>query len=71
MAYYSPDLAVRDRLLDAARARTDPRALELYAAHMVLRQVDWCLRHNDATAVWWFRDLGTSLLDAPAIHEAR
>ena len=64
MAYYSPDTEIRDQLLAAALARTDPRAVELYAAHMVLRQVDWCLRNHDATAVWWFRDLGTSLLDA-------
>ena len=30
----------------AAAERTDPRVLPLYAAHMVLRQVDWSLRHH-------------------------
>jgi len=63
MAYYTHEIALRDSLLDAARARTDPRALPLYAAHMVLRQVDWSLRHDDATTVRWFTDLGAALLD--------
>jgi aminoglycoside phosphotransferase (APT) family kinase protein len=63
-AYYTLDTDVRDRLLDAARARTDPRALHLYAAHMVLRQVDWCLRFHDDLRVQWFSALGDALLAA-------
>jgi hypothetical protein len=35
----------------------------LYAAHMVLRQVDWSLRHQDETAVWWPTGMGEALLD--------
>jgi Ser/Thr protein kinase RdoA (MazF antagonist) len=63
-AYYAYDYSVRDRLLDAARARTDVRALPLYAAHMVLRQIDWCMRFYDDLAVRFYTDLGLALLDA-------
>ncbi len=65
-ALYTYDFARRDALLDAARARTDPRALALYAAHMVLRQVDWSIRFHGEPEVQWFLDVGTALLDAAA-----
>jgi aminoglycoside phosphotransferase len=55
---------VRDALLESARSRTDPRALHLYAAHMVLRQVDWSLRHHGAAEARWYIDAGVSLLEA-------
>ena len=61
---YTYDTELRRRLLDAARARTDPAALRLYAAHMVLRQVDWSIRHHGGTEVRWFVDTGTALLAA-------
>ena len=64
LAYYTYDFGLRDALLDHARARSDRQALELYAAHMVLRQVDWSLRHHDDTTVWWHRGIGEALLDA-------
>ena len=38
-----------------------PRALALYAAHMVLRQVDWSLRHRPVD-VDWFVGIGSALL---------
>jgi aminoglycoside phosphotransferase (APT) family kinase protein len=63
-ALYTPDL--RTELLDAARARTDPHALPLYAAHMVLRQVDWSLRHHNAAQVRRYLDEGVALLAATA-----
>jgi Phosphotransferase enzyme family len=59
---YAPSL--RDALLDSARARTDPRALRLYTAHMVLRQVDWSIRHHDDGAIQWYLAAGTALLAA-------
>jgi hypothetical protein len=64
LAYYTYDFSLRDALLGAARAHTDPRVLTLYAAHMVLRQVDWSLRHHDDAQVWWHRGIGEALLDA-------
>jgi hypothetical protein len=63
-AMYTSDFTRRDALLHAARTRTDPHALPLYAAHMVLRQVDWSIRFHGEPEVQWFLDLGTALLDA-------
>jgi hypothetical protein len=63
LASYTYDDAVRDELL-AVAAATDPRALALYAAHMVLRQVDWSLRHHDEGTVEWFLGIGVALLAA-------
>jgi hypothetical protein len=37
---------LRDRLRARAREITDDRALRVYLAHMVLRQVDWSLRYH-------------------------
>jgi hypothetical protein len=61
-AFYAD--ALRGPLLDAARARTDPRALQLYAAHMALRQVDWSIRHHGPEAVQWAIATAGALLDA-------
>ena len=63
-ALYTFDVGLRDALLDAARARTDADALPLYAAHMVLRQVDWSIRFHDPAAGAWSIGIGTALLDA-------
>ena len=64
LATYTYDFGLRDELLAAAAASTAPRALALYAAHMVLRQVDWSLRHHDEATVEWFLGIGTALLDS-------
>jgi hypothetical protein len=68
LATYTYDFAVRDQLLAAAAASTDPRALALYAAHMVLRSVDWSLRHYDEGTVEWFLGIGTALLGVVGAH---
>jgi hypothetical protein len=64
LAFYTYDPTLHDQILDAARARTDPRALQLYAAHMTLRQVDWSLRNHDGDLVRWHTDAGLALLAA-------
>ena len=64
IAAFTYDYAVRDALLAAAAHLTDPRALALYAAHMVLRQIDWSLRNRNDFEVAWFMDTGTALLAA-------
>jgi aminoglycoside phosphotransferase (APT) family kinase protein len=61
---YAYQSARRDRLLDAARARTAPGAIQLYAAHMVLRQVDWTIRHHEPLVAEFFTQLGVDLLGA-------
>jgi Ser/Thr protein kinase RdoA (MazF antagonist) len=61
LAFYTHDADVHATMLERAGARTDPRALQLYAAHMVLRQLDWSLRfHPDQ--LLWFTGLGLALL---------
>jgi aminoglycoside phosphotransferase (APT) family kinase protein len=64
LAAFTYDYAVRDELLAVAAHLTDPQALALYAAHMVLRQVDWSLRKQRDFEVAWFMDTGTALLAA-------
>jgi hypothetical protein len=66
LAAFTYDYAVRDNLLAAAANLTEPRALGLYAAHMVLRQVDWSLRNHGDAEVAWFMGIGTDLLAAVA-----
>jgi len=61
LAFYTHDAEAHATLLGHARARTDPRALQLYAAHMVLRQLDWSLRYHPEQ-LEWFTDLGHALL---------
>ncbi len=45
---------VRDRLWASALERAGPEMLGVYLAHMILRQVDWAIRHHGAaaTAAW-------------------
>lgn len=64
LALYTVDYPLRDELLAAAAEHTDPAALGLYAAHMVLRQIDWTLRHGEDFELQWFLGLGTHLLAA-------
>ena len=66
LAFYTYDPAVRDALLAAASESSPPRAVELYAAHMVLRQVDWSIRHHGPAEVEWFMGLGDALLGRTA-----
>jgi len=62
LAFYTYDSGVRDALLAAARESTSPHAMELYVAHMILRQTDWSLRHDDAATAEWFAGVGEALL---------
>jgi aminoglycoside phosphotransferase (APT) family kinase protein len=45
---------LQDRLWSCALDRAGPRMLGVYLAHMILRQVDWAIRHHGAadTARW-------------------
>lgn len=50
MLFYRYDRhAIRERLRGRALDLTSRRALSTYLAHMLLRQVDWSLRHHPAT----------------------
>jgi hypothetical protein len=48
----------------AAAPLTDPSALVLYTAHMVLHQVDWSLRKHRDVETAGFMDTGAALLAA-------
>jgi Phosphotransferase enzyme family len=51
MMFYRYDHdSTRDRLRSRALELTSRRALDAYLAHMLLRQVDWSLRHYPRTA---------------------
>ncbi len=51
MLFYLYDRdGLRERLRDRALELTDRRALSAYLAHMMLRQVDWSLRHHPGTS---------------------
>jgi aminoglycoside phosphotransferase (APT) family kinase protein len=50
MLFYLYDRdGIRERLRGRALELTDQHALNAYLAHMVLRQVDWSLRHHQGT----------------------
>ena len=50
LLFYSYDvLDVRERLWDYALERATLKLLSTYFAHLILRQVDWSLRHHDQT----------------------
>jgi Ser/Thr protein kinase RdoA (MazF antagonist) len=68
LATYTFDYALRDQLLAAAATRTDPDALVLYAAHMVLRSVDWAIRNHEELEVQWFLGIGADLLTAVGVQ---
>jgi hypothetical protein len=48
LLFYSYDvLEARERLWDYALERASLKLLSMYFAHLILRQVDWSLRHHD------------------------
>jgi len=55
LLFYSWDTpAVRDQLWQYILTWISPQVLRVYLAHMILRQVDWAIRHHspDATTRW-------------------
>ena len=52
MGFYAlEDRATSTWLLNHARSISNPGAVALYLAHVVLRQVDWSIRHHDEAAI--------------------
>lgn len=53
-AHRRPDL--RERLWQAAVERTAPAIVAVYLAHLIVRQVDWSIRHHDQAVIdHWIR----------------
>lgn len=64
LLFYSYDAPeVRDRLWDYALARVSLRLLSMYFAHLILRQVDWSLRHHDQATSGRYITRGQILLE--------
>jgi aminoglycoside phosphotransferase (APT) family kinase protein len=59
-AYDEPE--PRARLWQAARARASDEAFALYLAHLILRQVDWSIRHHDAATVRHYLSIASNVL---------
>jgi Phosphotransferase enzyme family len=49
--YAFDELDVREHLLDTLRQRVSPGILRVYLAHLILRQVDWSIRHHTRAIV--------------------
>jgi hypothetical protein len=71
LLFYSYDvLEVRKRLWDYVLKRASLKLLSTYFAHLILRQVDWSLRHHDQTTSERFIARGQMLLREVA-HRSR
>lgn len=52
LLFYSYDIkAVRERLQRHILARTTPATLAVYLSHLIVRQVDWSIRHHDSATI--------------------
>lgn len=55
LLFYAYDsLDIREYLLHAIRERVSPGILSVYMAHLILRQVDWSIRHHDRATVDYY-----------------
>jgi hypothetical protein len=59
-AYDVPEL--RERLWHHAQELAAPGPLSVYLAHLILRQVDWSLRHHDEAIVSYFLGIAGGLV---------
>ncbi len=63
LLFYSyDDRAVREQLWKSALERASLRLLSVYLAHLILRQVDWSLRHHDPRKIKRYLNRGDTLL---------
>ena len=64
LLFYSYDVVeVRERLWDYALERVSLKLLSMYFAHLILRQVDWSLRHHDQATSGRYITRGQMLLE--------
>jgi hypothetical protein len=70
MGFYAlEDSTISAPLLDAARQASSRKAIALYLAHMILRQLDWSIRHHSGETV--ARYIGMARLALPKIRSLR
>ncbi|MGB8347492.1 MAG: aminoglycoside phosphotransferase family protein [Ktedonobacteraceae bacterium] len=64
LLFYSYDVVkVRERLWDYVLERVSIRLVSMYLAHLILRQVDWSLRHHDQATSRRYITRGQILLE--------
>ena len=61
--YALEDRATSEWLLDHAVGISGPGAIALYLAHMVLRQVDWSIRHHDRATIERYLAIARSAME--------
>jgi aminoglycoside phosphotransferase (APT) family kinase protein len=63
LLFYSyDDRTVREQLWKSALERASFELLSVYLAHLILRQVDWSLRHHDERTIKRYLNRGAALL---------
>lgn len=63
LLFYSYDNeAVRERLQRHILARTAPAVLAAYLSHLIVRQVDWSIRHHDSATIARYVRIAHSIL---------
>jgi len=62
LIYSYDDREVREQLWRYALERASHRLLSVYLAHLILRQVDWSLRHHDQRTIDSYLNRGNILL---------
>jgi fructosamine-3-kinase len=64
MLFYTWNFAdFRDALLQAILERTTRQAVAVYLAHMIVRQLDWSMRHHPREAVDHYMNDATAMLE--------
>ena len=61
--YCYPDARMRKLLLDELRERAGGSAIRLYAAHMIVRQVDWSIRNHPDQVSYYLKTADRMLRD--------
>lgn len=70
LLFYSYENAeIRERLWYEVLERTVPRCVSIYLAHMILRQVEWSIRHHPGTADGYMRRSQAVLRDLRRVSE--
>lgn len=62
LLFYTADPDLQAALWTTAVAQSSPEAVLLYLAHMIVRQVDWSIRHHDAAVVARWLDVSQALV---------
>jgi hypothetical protein len=62
LLFYTHASDIQTTLWEAAGAYSSPKAVRLYLSHMIVRQVDWTIRHYDAANVVYWLEVSRILL---------